>query len=276
METTAFVRAARMLRQGFTRRAILALLGGLGLAAAPGLADARKVRRKQKPRRGPRQVGTEKKSPPGDIVLATEGVSDAERIALFTNDPFGPRWRHSHLTVAVKAAKGDKGQVAAIHQAIAMWSDVLDRHFDGAVTLTDDPHAAKTADIHVTLTPKSLPHGFNLWSGFAVCDANGCGILVKTKFPPGHLIPGIPGDITPEVAGRIALHELGHALGLGHAQPEFQTNDLMDQTHLPWVAGPFAPVLSDCGLKVLDEVWSWAVQGVDPYQSPLLEVVCAG
>jgi hypothetical protein len=59
----------------------------------------------------------------------------------------------------------------------------------------------------------------------------------------------------------LALHELGHSLGLGHATNIQQSFDLMGYGWTP--TGP-APVLSQCDVNALASVWSWAINGTQP------------
>jgi hypothetical protein len=57
------------------------------------------------------------------------------------------------------------------------------------------------------------------------------------------------------------MHELGHALGLGHATNLLESTDLMGYGW-PDLGDP---VLSDCDLDALAFVFAWALEGSDPY-----------
>lgn len=206
---------------------------------------------------------------------AREPNSDAESIALYTVNQFtyAPVWRHTQLTVRVKDGNSDPEYVTVLRQAIATWREVLDRHFAGVVTLTDitdDQHAAQTADVHIKLTNRKNTR----WSGLAICGDDACdNIYVKSDFPPGRFSKADP---TPFMAGQIGLHEIGHVLGLAHAEPLYTTDDIMGYGFLgAWYGFEVrTPVISACDMKALDEVWAWALQGVEPYVTTETEVRC--
>jgi hypothetical protein len=206
---------------------------------------------------------------------AREPNSDAEVIGLNTVPQVAeaPVWRHTQLTVRVKDGNSDPEHVAAVRQAIATWRDVLDRHFAGVVTLTDitdDPHAAQTADIHIKITNKKNTS----FSGWAICGDDACNtIYVKSDFPPGRFSKADP---TPFMAGQVGLHEIGHVLGLGHAEPLYTTDDIMGYGFLgAWYGFEVrTPVISACDMKGLDELWAWALQGVEPYVTTETQVRC--
>ena len=56
------------------------------------------------------------------------------------------------------------------------------------------------------------------------------------------------------------MHELGHALGLGHAQPLTDSTDLMGYGW-HWSNG-IVPTLSECDLAGIAIVFAWALEGV--------------
>jgi hypothetical protein len=65
---------------------------------------------------------------------------------------------------------------------------------------------------------------------------------------------------SPELLGWITMHELGHAVGLGHATNLLESTDLMGYGW-PDLGDP---VLSDCDLDALAFVFAWALAGTEP------------
>ena len=186
--------------------------------------------------------------------------SNAESLVILSNYYPGYWWDHTDLTVAVQAhPKATEAQLDAIHGAIETWSDVLDQCFDGLITLTDvtveKGSQQKAADIVVHYVPKA---GGVVFGGYAICGDHGCpNILVRSDLPPS--LDREP--YTPEYLGWVTLHELGHALGLGH------TTNLWESTDLMGYGWPDLgdPVLSDCDVDALAFVFAWAFEGTDPY-----------
>jgi hypothetical protein len=185
--------------------------------------------------------------------------SNAEALIILNNYYPGYWWDHTDLTVAVQAhPKVTAEQMAAIRAAIATWSNVLLDCFDGTITLTDVTDTARNAqkaDIVVHYVPRA---GGVVFGGYAICGAHGCpNILVRSDLPPS--LGREP--YSPEYLGWVTLHELGHALGLGHATNLLESTDLMGYGW-PELGDP---VLSQCDIDALAFVFAWALEGAQPY-----------
>ena len=187
--------------------------------------------------------------------------SDAEALVILNNYYPGYWWDHTDLTVAVQAhPSATEEQIAAIHGAITTWDNVLRDCFDGLITLTDvtgtKNSGRQAADIVVHYVPTA---GGVVFGGYAICGDHGCpNILVRSDLPPS--LGSEPYD--PEYLGWVTLHELGHALGLGH------TTNLLESTDLMGYGWPQLgdPVLSDCDIDALAFIFAWALEGSEPYQ----------
>ena len=185
--------------------------------------------------------------------------SNADALVILNNFYPGYWWDHTDLTVAVQAhPKAEAAQIEAIHDAIATWSNVLLECFDGLITLTDVTGTGKNpqqaADIVVHYVPRA---GGVVFGGYAICGAGQCpNILVRSDLPPS--LDRDPYD--PEYLGWVTLHELGHALGLGHATNLLESTDLMGYGW-PDLGDP---VLSDCDIDALAYVFAWALEGGTP------------
>src|SRR4051812_3292865 len=137
-------------------------------------------------------------------------------------------WNHTNLTVAVQSAPTTSAaDIQAVHDGIALWRSVLAARLP-QVSLTDvtsGTGSPKSADIVIHLVPHA---GGIVWGGDAICGSQKClNILVKSNPPPGHLGEPDIFDHDPVRVERTTLHELGHALGLGHATPLEQSIDIM-------------------------------------------------
>jgi hypothetical protein len=182
--------------------------------------------------------------------------SDAE--ALYILNAVHPNrytWEDTDLTVAVRAAPNvGEAYVEAIRNAIASWGDVLDECFDGRITLTYVADE-QSADIVVHYVPYA---GGVVFAGYAICGAKSCpNILVRSEFSAGEEID----DYSPEYLYYVTLHELGHALGLGHATNLRESTDLMAYG---WIGSAPDPLFSQCDIDALAYVFSWALEGGSP------------
>jgi hypothetical protein len=183
-------------------------------------------------------------------------TSDAEALVILSNYYPGYWWDHTELTIAVQPHPGaTTAQVAAVQDAIATWSETLEACFDGLITLTDvtgDKRSA--ADIVVHFVPRA---GGVVFGGYAICGDHGCpNILVRSDLPPS--LGANP--YSPQYIEWVALHEIGHALGLGHATNLLESTDLMGYGW-PQFGDP---VLSQCDVDALAFVFAWARAGTEP------------
>jgi hypothetical protein len=205
--------------------------------------------------------GTAMAKPTASALQATCNLpeSNAEGLEILSNYYPGYWWDHTALTIAVQAhPNAADEQLDAIHDAIATWDAVLRDCFDGLITLTDvtDTQASeqRAADIVVHYVPTA---GGVVFGGYAICGDHGCpNIMVRSDLPPS--LDRDPYD--PEYLGWVTLHEIGHALGLGHATNLLESTDLMGYGW-PDLGDP---VLSDCDIDALAFVFTWALEGSEP------------
>ena len=185
--------------------------------------------------------------------------SNAEGLVILNNFYPGYWWDHTNLTVTVQAhPSATEAQLGAINDAIATWSNVLNDCFDGLITLTNVTGAKnrrRGVDIIVHYVPTA---GGVVFGGYAICGAHKCNnILVRSDLPPSLDLP--PYD--PQYINWVTQHELGHALGLGHATNLLESTDLMGYGW-PDLGDP---VLSDCDIDALRFVFAWVFEGSAPH-----------
>jgi hypothetical protein len=186
--------------------------------------------------------------------------SDAESLELLSTYYQGYWWDHTDLTIAVQAhPDADEAKVEGVHDGIAMWSDVLLDCFDGLITLTDVTGTGNNPQQAADIVVHYVPHfGGVALAGLALCGRHDCGnVLVGSEFPPSLGEEGY----TPEYLGWVTMHEVGHALGLGHATNLEESTDLMGYGW-PDLGDP---VVSDCDLDAIAFVFAWVFEGGDPH-----------
>jgi hypothetical protein len=266
MDATRFDALVRGLGRAATRRGVLASAAGvLGLHGA-GVAARR-------------QRGATKRQGGAVAAQALTGIEvgcpeyPPESLAVLSAFYPGYWWDHTNLTVAVQAhPKADPKLVAAAREAITIWNDVLAddpdlRRIELTLTdVTDTLRPAHKADIVLHYVPRA---GGTVFGGYAICGNHKCNnVIVRSDLPK----PLGRDPYTPEYLGWVTLHELGHALGLGHAEP------LEDNTDLMGYGWPDLgdPVLSECDLRTLKVVFAWKLNGDDPHPPTVDSVSCSG
>jgi hypothetical protein len=189
--------------------------------------------------------------------------SNAEALEILADYYPGYWWDHTDITVAAQAAPNVRPRhLAAVRDSIGTWDSVLREEFDDLITLTDVTDTARNkqrADIVLHYVPRA---GGVVFGGYAICGAHRCpNIMVRSDFNVGQG----RGPYTPEYLGWVTLHEIGHALGLGHATNLLESTDLMGYG---W-PDLGEPVLSDCDLDALRYVFGWAFEGTEPAPPPV-------
>jgi hypothetical protein len=104
-------------------------------------------------------------------------------------------------------------------------------------------------------------------------------VLVKSEEPPGGPYP----DFDPTRVLRMTVHEVGHALGLGHASPLLVSRDVMAYGWVQYAVDPSTgkftyvystPILSDCDLQGIAATFDWAVKGDPPHPATVSSISC--
>ena len=187
--------------------------------------------------------------------------SDAEALVIL-NYYYPNRyvWEDTQLTVAVQAAPNvSEEHVAAVREAIDAWDEVLRDCFGGQITLTDvtgKTRAGRLTSCCTTCRTRAA------WSspGMPSAAPTAAGTSSFRRSSERRTNEGY----TPEYLFYVTLHELGHALGLGHATNLRASTDLMGYG---WIGDAPDPLFSQCDLDALAYLFAPLLTG-EPPQSP--------
>ncbi|HUG34993.1 MAG TPA: matrixin family metalloprotease [Anaerolineales bacterium] len=199
-------------------------------------------------------------APPG-IPDCSLPESNAEGLEILSNYYPGYWWDHTNLTVAVQAhPSATQEQRSAINDAIATWDAALRDCFDNLITLTNvTGQKNRRRGVDIVLHYGQNAGGVS-FAGYAICGHHKCpNILVTSDAPPSLVTQ--PYD--PEYIYWVTVHELGHALGLGHATNLLESTDIMGYGW-PDLGDP-EPIISDCNIDALAFVFAWALEGSEPH-----------
>lgn len=103
--------------------------------------------------------------------------------------------------------------------------------------------------------------------------------MLRSHEPPGGPYP----DFDATRVHRMTVHELGHALGLGHASPLETSRDVMaygwvqhrmDPNTSKYTYVYRTPILSDCDLAGIAATFEWALNGDEPHPATVSSITC--
>lgn len=209
--------------------------------------------------------------------VVTFGPSDAQSIAVFSGLPGFKNsywWDHTHLTVSVRAGNSvDAVKLQALRDAVEVWRTELNASFAGAISLTDVTDTPDSDQPDIIL--RYVPHaGGTQWGGVTNCGVQKClNVIVRSETAPGHDDEQDHADFDALRVERLGIHELGHALGLGHAFPRDTSVDVMGYG---WsIPDPdLTPILSECDIAGIRAAFGWFFANEPPHPATVESVAC--
>ncbi|MFY3741141.1 MAG: putative Zn-dependent protease [Candidatus Nitrosomirales archaeon] len=150
----------------------------------------------------------------------------------------GFAWSHTTITYSISAQKNvDPIAVQAVRDAMAAWNTAIDSGAKGAFQLVEAP-AGTDGDIRIT-----LKQGGGGVVGSTQTSTNPDGSVKYSKI-------SITGKFGHDVTQTVAVHETGHALGLGHSNDPF--DPMYGFQNRPDKLNPSA-----CDVTAFDAVHEW-------------------